>query len=219
MDLRRGAERQTAHEFAREALRRAIFRGELAAGQHLIQSEVAAQLGVSVTPVREAMRDLATEGLLVLDSHRGGTVRSTSRKDMEEILEIREKLEAMAVTLGVQNATDEELDRAAALAELMAGESDLGSWVELNRRFHRLLHDAMRSPHLTAIFNRLEDATALCTAQAQRFDPGIRRRANADHVKLLAAYRRRDADAALAILVTHSALSLSGLPEAVPSAT
>ncbi|MGE2832796.1 GntR family transcriptional regulator [Mycobacterium sp. SMC-4] len=217
MDLRRGAKRQTAHEFVREALRRAVFRGELPAGHHLIQSDIAAQLGVSVTPVREAMRDLATEGLIILDSHRGGIVRGTSRRDMEEILEIREKLEAMAVSLGVGNVTEEELERAAQLAEMMTGESDLGAWVELNRRFHHLLHDAMRSPYLTAIFHRLEDAAALCTAQAQRFDPTIRRQANADHLKLLAAYRDRDVDAALAIQVTHVALSLSALQESTPS--
>jgi DNA-binding GntR family transcriptional regulator len=212
MDLSRNlTERQTAHEFVREALRRAIFRGELAAGQHLVQSEVAVQLGVSVTPVREALRDLATEGLVILDSHRGGTVRGTTREDLEEILQIREKLEPMAVALGVRNATTEELDRATGLADMMAKESDLGTWVELNRRFHCLLHDAMRSTHLTLIFNRLEDTTALCTAQAQRINPTIRRRANADHVKLLAAYRRHDTEAALAIQVPHAALSMSGL--------
>ncbi|MDG4663764.1 GntR family transcriptional regulator [Mycobacterium sp. 236(2023)] len=211
---RSGKERQTAHEFVREALRRAIFRGELAAGEHLIQAEVASQLSVSVTPVREAMRDLATEGLIVLDSHRGGIVRGTSREDLEEILRIREKLEPMAVDLSVRNVTDNELDRADQLAELMVGESDLGAWVELNRRFHCLLHDAMRSRHLTAIFNRLEDAAALCTAQSQRIEPSIRRRANDDHIDLLRAYRQRDADAALAIQIPHTALSLGSLPSA-----
>ncbi|CAN5515563.1 GntR family transcriptional regulator [soil metagenome] len=215
MELTRaGQERQTAHEFVREALRRSVFRGELAAGEHLVQSEIASQLGVSVTPVREALRDLATEGLIILDSHRGGIVRGGTRQDMEEILRIRDKLEPMAVALSVENATEEELGRAAQLADLMSAETDLGTWVELNRRFHCLLHDAMRSRHLTGIFNRLEDAAALCTAQSQRFEPSLRRRANADHIQLLAAYRDRNADAALAIQIPHSALSLTGLPQA-----
>ncbi|KWX67920.1 GntR family transcriptional regulator [Mycobacterium sp. NAZ190054] len=219
MELSRsGTERQTAHEFVREALRRAIFRGELAAGEHLIQSEIASSLSVSVTPVREALRDLATEGLITLDSHRGGIVRGTSREDMEEILQIREKLEPMAVQLGVSNATADELNRANQLAEMMIGETDLGAWVELNRRFHCLLHDAMRSRHLTAIFNRLEDAAALCTAQSQQIEPSIRRRANKDHLDLLRAYRERDAESALAIQIPHSALSLKSLPRKTGSA-
>lgn len=219
MDLNRdGRDRQTAHEFVREALRRAIFRGELAAGQRLVQSEIATQLGVSVTPVREALRDLATEGLIQMDSHRGGIVRGTTRADMEEILRIREKLEPMAVSLSVRNATEAELTKADQLAVTMMGEADLGAWVELNREFHCLLHNAMRSPHLTSIFNRLEDAAALCTAQSQRVDPSLRRWANADHVELLKAYRSRDEDAALAVQIPHSALSLMGLPEAVAPA-
>lgn len=213
MELNRsGRERQTAHEFVREALRRAIFRGELAAGEHLIQAEIASQLSVSVTPVREALRDLATEGLIMLDSHRGGIVRGTSREDLEEILRIREKLEPMAVELSVRNASDSELDSAEQLANEMIVEPDLGAWVELNRRFHCLLHDAMRSRHLTAIFNRLEDAAALCTAQSQRIEPTIRRRANNDHLDLLRAYRQRDAYAALAVQIPHTALSLNSLP-------
>jgi len=66
---------RTAHEFVKESLRRAILRGDLSGGERLIQADLATMLNVSTTPVREALRDLATEGLITLDRHRGGVVR------------------------------------------------------------------------------------------------------------------------------------------------
>ncbi|HSK97823.1 MAG TPA: GntR family transcriptional regulator [Euzebyales bacterium] len=199
----------TAHEFVRETLRGAILRGDLETGTRLVQADIAHWLKVSTTPVREALRDLATEGLIVLHNHRGGTVRELDWDEMQEILVIREQLEELAVTLGVERITDTELGRADMLCELMANESDVGTWVDLNRRFHFVLHDAMRSPQLIDIIKRLEEHAAIFIAQAQRRHPELRRRANDDHVRLLDAYRQRDAAAALAIQKDHLLLPIS----------
>lgn len=198
----------TAHEFVRETLRAAILRGDLDGGVRLVQADVAYWLNVSTTPVREALRDLATEGLIVLHNHRGGSVRELNWEEMQEILLIRGQIERLAVTLGVERITDTELGRAEMLCELMAGEADLGAWVDLNRRFHFVLHEAMRSPQLIEIIKRLEESAAIFIAQAQRRDPDIRRRANQDHVALLDAYRRRDADAVLDIQSRHLVLPI-----------
>ena len=110
-----GEGRRTAHEFVRESLRRAILRGDLTGGSRLIQGEVAATLNVSTTPVREALRDLATEGLITLDRHRGGTVRELDWDDMEEIGMVREALDPLAVRLFCERITDEQLREAESL--------------------------------------------------------------------------------------------------------
>jgi DNA-binding GntR family transcriptional regulator len=90
----------------------------------------------------------------------------------------------------------------------MADEPDLGKWVDLNRRFHFVLHEAMKAPRLIDIIKRLEESAAIFIAQAQRRHPEIRPQANADHVALLDAYRRRDEDAALEIQARHLLLPL-----------
>ena len=199
---------QTAHEFVRETLRRAILRGDLAGGSRLIQTDLAAQLQVSTTPLREALRDLATEGLITLDRHRGGVVRELDWDDMEEIRLIREQLEPLSVSLAVQGVTDQQLREADALCDQMDKEDDLASWVDLNRRFHFLFHEATGVPRLTAILKSLEEAATVYVAQAQRSNPQLRRRANTVHRKFIKACRARDADLALSVIKGHVAMPM-----------
>jgi DNA-binding GntR family transcriptional regulator len=207
-DLAVSGGRRTAHEFVRESLRRAILRGDLTGGERLIQADLASLLKVSTTPVREALRDLAAEGLISLDSHRGGIVRGLNWDDMEEIRRIRKQLEPLAVELFVKRISDDELDRARALAARMAKEKDLADWVELNTRFHFVFHDATRSARLAGILRGLEEGGAVYVAQAQRWHPEIRRRANTEHEALLAACRNRDAEKALEVMTDHAFLAI-----------
>lgn len=200
--------RRTAHEFVRDSLRRAILRGDLGGGARLIQADLATTLNVSTTPVREALRDLATEGLITLDRHRGGVVRELNWADMEEIRTIRRQLEPLALRLVVEHMTDEELDRADRLRVRMAKERDLGNWVELNSAFHFIVHDATRSKRLAAILRRFEESSALYVAQAQRWHPEIRRRADADHQELIKAVRARDVDRAIHVMSGHVSIAI-----------
>lgn len=217
---------RTAHEFVRETLRQAILSGDLPGGSRLIQADLAAQLQVSTTPVREALRDLATEGLITLDRHRGGVVRELNWDDMEEINRIRQQLDPLAIPLAVRGISDQQLDEAERLCDLMADEEELATWVDLNRKFHALFYAATRSQRLEAILSGLEESATAYVAQAQRSHPEIRRRANAAHRVLVAAARRRDEGAALAAMDGHVGLSLEltdpaerGRPEAETSAT
>ena len=199
---------QTAHEYAREALRKAILRGELAGGSRLVQGDVAAQLRVSTTPVREALRDLATEGLITLDRHRAGFVKELNWDDMQELVVIRQWVEQLAVRLAIQHITDAEIDLAEAISDRMQAETDLGSWVDLNQRFHTVFHDATRSPRLSTILRGLQESAAMFVAQAQRWEPETGMRSSQEHTTLVRAMRRRDVQAAIDVQLRHVAAPL-----------
>ncbi len=199
---------RTAQGFAKETLRRAILRGDMPGGARLIQADLAAQLGVSTTPIREALRDLAGAGLITLDRNRGGTVREPNWQEIEEIAQIQEQLRPLVVELAVHGITDEHLREAEALADQMDEETDLASWVDLNLRFHFVFYEATGGRRLTAILKGLEEASTLYVAQAQRWHPEIRRKANEVHRAIIVACRARDVEKASAALAGHSAMSI-----------
>jgi DNA-binding GntR family transcriptional regulator len=200
--------RRTAHEFVKDSLRRAILRGDLSGGARLIQADLAAMLNVSTTPVREALRDLATEGLITLDRHRGGVVRELNWQEMEEIRLIRHQLEPLAVRLVVEHVTDADLEEAERFRGRMAKERDLGNWVELNTQFHLVFHDSTGVTRLAAILKGFEEASAVYVAQAQRWHPEIRRRADDEHQALIDAFRARDRERAAAVMQGHAAMPI-----------
>lgn len=195
--------RVTAVELVRGTLRAAIIRGDLPGDSQLVQTEIASQLGVSTTPVREAMRDLASEGLITMDSHRIGIVRKPDWDEMVEIVEVRRSLVEVATRRAMAHITEKEMERARALADDLSEDRDLGSWVEDNIRFHMVFHEATRTMRLASILSALEEAGGVFVAQAQRLHPEIRRRAVAEHYTLIEAYERSDVESAVAIQHGH----------------
>jgi DNA-binding GntR family transcriptional regulator len=198
----------TAVDLVRDTLRSAILRGDLPSGSRLVQTEIASQLGVSTTPVREAMRDLASDGLITLDSHRIGTVRRTDWEEMAEIVDIRRSLEQLAISRAMENISSADLSEAKKLADELAQEEDLGSWAQKNGQFHNIFHEATNTRRLSGILTSLESAGGVFVAQAQQLHPEIRRRAIDDHYALLEAYREKDANRALEIQRDHVNLPL-----------
>jgi len=197
---------RTAQDFVKETIRRAILRGDLPGGARLIQADLAVQLGVSTTPIREALRDLAGAGLITLDRNRGGVVREVNLQEIEEIRQIQEQLRRLAVELAVHGITDEHLREAEALTDQMDEEADLASWADLNLRFHFLFYEATGGGRLTAILKGLEEASTLYVAQAQRWHPEFRHKANEVHRTLIAACRAGDVEKASAALAGHAAM-------------
>jgi DNA-binding GntR family transcriptional regulator len=200
--------RVTAVELVRESLRAAILRGELPGGTQLVQTDIAVQLDVSTTPVREAMRDLAGEGLITLDSHRIGTVRKPEWDEMVEIVEIRRALERLALERSMSNITVASLASARVLADQLAGDIDIGTWVQGNSAFHSLFHRAIPTSRLANFMISLESAGGVFVAQAQRLHPEIRDRAVADHYALISAFEEMDLDKAYDIQYRHVSLPL-----------
>lgn len=200
--------RVTAVDLVRETLRSAILRGDLPGEARLVQTEIATQLGMSTTPVREAMRDLASEGLITLDSHRIGTVRTPDWDEMVEIVDIRRSLEKLGIERAMAHISPGELADARRLADELATEEDVGTWVQKNRDFHSIFHRATSTRRLGNMLVALESAGGVFVAQAQRLNPEIRRRAVADHYALLDAFDNEDVEEAYRIQYTHISLPL-----------
>lgn len=200
--------RRTAVDLVRDALRNAILSGDLPGDAQLVQTDIAEQLGVSTTPVREAMRDLVVEGLIEMKHHKIGAVRKPDWAEMAEIARVRQALEPMAIELAMENITPEHLAEARELADRLAGSEDLGSWVRDNIAFHSVFHRATNTIRLTHILISLEEGGGMFVAQAQRLDPEIRGEAVADHFALLEAFKAKDIAKATEIQMNHVGLPL-----------
>jgi DNA-binding GntR family transcriptional regulator len=194
---------RTAHRDVADRLRLAIISGSLPAGSRLVQAELATTMNTSVTPVREALRELETQGLVDFDAFRGATVHAVSLAELEEVYALRRVLIPLAVRERVHTITDDQLDRAEAIAKTMSLRSPDAHWVEANRELHRVLDGTSSQPHLRAFLQRLADLSALYVGVSVVTDPERRRRARDDHRSLVAAYRARNADVVIAITLSH----------------
>lgn len=195
--------RLTAHEIVRETLRHAILSGTLPGGTRLVQAEIAAQLKVSTTPVREALRDLASDQLIRFHPHRGAIVHELNIEELRELYEIRKALEPLAIRLAASRITEEKLKEASELQKTMNKEIDPGAWVESNWKFHFLLESAAESPRLAAFVKSVQDSSALYVAHAVQLDPDRIKKGNSDHRGILAAMRAGDGERAAELLRRH----------------
>jgi DNA-binding GntR family transcriptional regulator len=198
-------------------LREQIAGGVFRPGMQLRQELLAQQFGVSVPPVREALKTLEAEGQVVYSPHRGYFVASMSYPELAETYRIRELLEGEAVRCAVPVLARADLQRMReAIRDMDAAHrlDDLAALTNANRRFHFTLVEAAALPRLAEIVRVLWDATdryrSLYFATHQH-----RRRVNQEHRAILAAVRDRDAEAAVELLRVHRANALNALRPAL----
>lgn len=203
--------RRTAHEYVKDTLRQAILRGTLAGGTRLVQADIARELQVSTTPVREALRDLATEGLITLDAHRGAIVHRMSYDELREIHDICHLLEPEAMRRVAAVITPEAIARAESLASQMDDEPDPAAWAELNRQFHGLLVEQITEHHFRDILRTMRDSSAMYVALAITERDGQKAEANVGHREILAALRRQDGEAVARLSREHLELTIRTL--------
>lgn len=194
---------RTAHQYVRNVLRRAILTGNLPPGTHLIQGQLATELELSTTPVREALRDLAGEGLVEFDPHRGAIVHELDLQELLEIYDIRKVLEPLAFRRAVPVLSEEELKVIEIIERKMSQTSDAVEWTELNWRFHHLLELSSSSTRLRTFLQNVQDASSLYVAHSVTSSPERMNRGNEEHRNLLEAVRQRDAELACSLLVQH----------------
>jgi len=209
---------KTAHQYALDQLRIDILSGCLGAGgERLIQGELAQRLGMSTTPVREALRDLTTEGLIRFDSHKGAVVREISHSEFSELYRVRILLEPLAMECAAERATAEELDRALAVVERMEAEDDGAAWSLLNREFHGVLQYATRFPLLEQLLKIIQDQSSLYTAYSKLVSRSRRGDGNDEHRAIVKAVAERDGTAAAAAARSHLEKTLALMQEEEPA--
>lgn len=181
---------------AYERLRQAIQSGEYRPGDRLLEDAVAARFDMSRTPVREALRRLEDEGMLVHESHRGMTVAQLDYQMVMELYAMRYILEGSAAAMAARNASDIEMEM---LGELIAREKAASTTVEAmaehNRRLHLAIYQCSHNRYLLKTSNVLSSPLALLSRTA--FSSASRRAAVCDeHRAIVDAIRARDPEQA-----------------------
>jgi DNA-binding GntR family transcriptional regulator len=196
---------KTAQQAALEELRRWLLAGRLKPGDQLVQEVLAGELGVSVVPVREALKTMQSEGLLRYEPHRGFFVTELSRDELIELCEIRSVLEAMAVERGLPVVSAADLKRMDALAddmEVAERAGDVVGLIGLDREFHFTVFRAAGMPHLERIIALTWDQSD--PYRATFFSDSDNRAVNNDeHRTILAAVHRRDTKDLIHLLDEH----------------
>ncbi|MGG1658093.1 GntR family transcriptional regulator [Brevibacillus sp. NRS-1366] len=190
----------TLHLKVCRVLREAILRGHFEPGERLVQEELASSLGVSRMPIREALRKLETEGLVVIEPHRGAIVKSLSLVDIEEIYGLRAQFEKMAVELSVEHMQPGDIEDLERLVELMEEATDPGVFVERNIEFHRLMISRCSWKRLVAFIETLWNGFP---QQTPHMLSGQTEKSNKEHRNILQAIKQRDAGKAGKLVYDH----------------
>ena len=203
-----GTDELSATDRGYQVLKRRIISGELAAGERLREVDLAQSIGVSRTPVREALRRLQLEGFVHIEANRGARVASRPPGDLADILEVRSVLEDLGARKAARHASPQLIDRLARIANAMEraaqslNEDALERVAVLNDEFHNVIMEASCSPRLiTARMAVLSGA--VMTGTWQRFTDEERERSFAHHRELIAALDAGNAEWAGSVARAH----------------
>ncbi len=195
-------------EVACDEIRHAIREGRVPTGAHLTENELAGWLGMSRTPVREAMRRLESEGLLLNQPFRGALVMRLDVEDMQQMFAVRELLEPAAVVACALRATESEI---AALREVLRREAAVlgnpAALIPLNRQFHDLILEAARNQFLKKAIAAVYSLIPLL-GDSNLLDEPHARAAHLQHLAILEAIEARDGARAESLARSHVSHSL-----------
>ena len=200
---------QPLKDQAYQALRIAILSGEMLPGQRIVEAQVAKDLQVSRTPIREALRQLQNEELIITDSNQGLRVATFSATDAGQLYDCRIALEQLSVTAACENATDiqiQELHRIVQQAEKLATSkpSQLLNFqlLDLDYRFHRLLAESSGNLWLRSMLDNLFDKMMLLRIQTIQQNQNVLN-IYTEHRLAYEALQDRNCEAALKAIISH----------------
>jgi len=202
--------RRTLHHDVHERLRQMIFDGELPANSKVREKDLCERFGVSRTPMREALKVLANEGLVRLTPNRGAVISELTLQDLEEAFPVMGALEALAGELACVHITDQEVAEIRALHERMVEcyeNRELAPYFQLNQEIHSRILQAARNNALSAITrslgDRLRRARYMANISTTRWAQAL-----AEHAAILAALEKRDGTKLGQLMKSHLAHKL-----------
>jgi DNA-binding GntR family transcriptional regulator len=194
--------RSNLRDAATNALRELIISGQVPVGQPLRQDEVASRLGISRTPLREALRALVAEGLVRIDANNVAVVTTPSPRQLVETYEIREALEVLAGREAAVKSTPEHAAQVAHILQQMTGATDPDAWAELNARFHSAIYAITEKTQLTDLIDMLRNRAKLYVRILAR-ETAPQRDADDAHEEMLRALENHDPDAMEDVIRRH----------------
>ena len=186
-------------------LRKAILKGEFKPGERLMEITLANRLGVSRTPIREAIRKLEHEGLVVMIPRKGAQVARITRQELNDVLEVRSSLEALAASCAAKRITDEAVESLRKAEEKFASlleNGDLTALAEADVAFHDVIYQATANRRLIQILNNLRE-------QMYRFrieylkEQMVRSSLAREHERIIEAIAAHDSEAAMRLIREH----------------
>jgi DNA-binding GntR family transcriptional regulator len=193
----------TKSEAAYQEIRQRIFEGTLQPGAVLNQEALAASLGLSTTPLREALRRLESEGVVELKAHRDMVIKPLTLRELHELYAVRQQLDPHAAALAAEHAPPEILKEIVRLAEQPAGDT-AHERLTANRLFHRTIYSAGGNLLLTQLLDSLWDRTdryRLLLLQDELHLFAVAR----EHQRIARAVQRRDVDKVTKLVSDHVA--------------
>ncbi len=192
----------SASEVITRHLRDAIVAGRFAEDEPIRQDEIARLFNVSKIPVREALKRLEAEGLVVFQRNRGAMVTRIAEAELAQMFEVRILLEDKALRLAIPNMTDATFAEAERICEAFIGEHDVGRWAALNWALHACLYEPAQRPYLVNLIRSIHDKLERYLRLQMSLSEG-KDRADQEHREIIAACQARDVERAAALLEQH----------------
>ena len=186
-------------------LRQAILRGELKPGERLMEIQLANKLGVSRTPIREAIRKLELEGLVLMIPRKGAEVAEITEKSLRDVLEVRRAMEELAVQLACEKITKEEireLERVAKEFQQVVNSSDITEIAEVDVCFHDIIYTATDNQKLIQLLNNLREQMYRYRVEYLKRD-GVFPQLIAEHEAIIRHIENNEKEKATEVMCRH----------------
>ncbi|ONI44869.1 GntR family transcriptional regulator [Candidatus Epulonipiscioides gigas] len=198
-------EYQPLRDIVFQTIRNKIIWGELSPGQRLMETQLGEKLGVSRTPIREAIRKLEQEGLIVIVPRKGAQVAPFTKKDIEDVLEVRAALEALAASLAAQRIDEQDfLKLQCAITEYEFAEADknLTKMIKKDVEFHEIIFNATKNERLIQMSQNIREQVLRYRIAYLKYE-GETEKVSLEHRNILEAIKKKDSEKAAQLALRH----------------